>query len=94
MAIANDFSYGLAGSVWTDDPERGLKIARRARVGTFGVNLHVPDIGAPWGRPEGERHGQRVRPGRAAHVPGDEMRVPPGRGRGLARRGRAGAAAR
>ena len=23
--------------------------ARRARVGTFGVNLYVPDIGAPWG---------------------------------------------
>jgi aldehyde dehydrogenase (NAD+) len=35
--------------VWTDDPERGLTIARRARVGTFGVNLYVPDIGAPWG---------------------------------------------
>jgi acyl-CoA reductase-like NAD-dependent aldehyde dehydrogenase len=49
VAIANDSSYGLAGSVWTDDPERGLQIARRARVGTFGVNLYVPDIGAPWG---------------------------------------------
>jgi aldehyde dehydrogenase (NAD+) len=49
VAIANDSSYGLAGSVWTDNPERGLKIARRARVGTFGVNLYVPDIGAPWG---------------------------------------------
>ena len=49
VAIANDSSYGLAGSVWTDDPERGLRIARRARVGTFGVNLYVPDIGAPWG---------------------------------------------
>jgi betaine-aldehyde dehydrogenase len=49
VAIANDSSYGLAGSVWTNDPERGLRIARRARVGTFGVNLYVPDIGAPWG---------------------------------------------
>ncbi|HJY59505.1 MAG TPA: aldehyde dehydrogenase family protein, partial [Streptosporangiaceae bacterium] len=49
VAIANDSSYGLAGSVWTDDPERGLTIARRARVGTFGVNLYVPDLGAPWG---------------------------------------------
>jgi betaine-aldehyde dehydrogenase len=49
VAIANDSSYGLAGSVWTDDPERGMTIARRARVGTFGVNLYVPDIGAPWG---------------------------------------------
>ena len=49
VAIANDSSYGLAGSVWTNDLERGLRIARRARVGTFGVNLYVPDIGAPWG---------------------------------------------
>jgi aldehyde dehydrogenase (NAD+) len=49
VAIANDSSYGLAGSVWTDDPERGLPIARRARVGTFGGNLYVPDIGARWG---------------------------------------------
>lgn len=49
VAIANDSSYGLAGSVWTDDPERGLTIARRARVGTFGINLYVPDLGAPWG---------------------------------------------
>jgi aldehyde dehydrogenase (NAD+) len=49
VAIANDSSYGLAGSVWTDDPERGMTIARQARVGTFGVNLYVPDIGAPWG---------------------------------------------
>ena len=36
VAIANDSSYGLAGSVWTDDLERGLRIARRARVGRSG----------------------------------------------------------
>jgi aldehyde dehydrogenase (NAD+) len=41
--------FGLAASVWTGDPQRGLEIARRARVGTFGINLYVPDIGSPWG---------------------------------------------
>jgi aldehyde dehydrogenase (NAD+) len=49
VALANDSGYGLAGTVWTHDPERGLEIARRARVGTFGVNLYVPDLGSPWG---------------------------------------------
>ncbi len=49
VAIANDSEYGLAGSVWTSDPEHGLEIARRIHVGTFGVNLYVPDLGSPWG---------------------------------------------
>ncbi len=48
VSFAND-GFGLAATVWTRDPQRGLDIARRARVGTFGINLYVPDIGAPWG---------------------------------------------
>ena len=48
LAFAND-GFGLAATVWTGDPQRGLDIARRARVGTFGINLYEPDIGAPWG---------------------------------------------
>ena len=48
LAFAND-GFGLAATVWTGDPRRGLDIARRARVGTFGINLYEPDIGAPWG---------------------------------------------
>jgi acyl-CoA reductase-like NAD-dependent aldehyde dehydrogenase len=38
VAIANDSDYGLAGSVWTADTDRGLAITRRIRTGTFGVN--------------------------------------------------------
>jgi geranial dehydrogenase len=26
-----------------------VDIARRIHVGTFGVNLYVPDLGSPWG---------------------------------------------
>jgi aldehyde dehydrogenase (NAD+) len=48
LSFAND-GFGLAATVWTRDPQRGLEIARRAKVGTVGVNLYVPDIGAPWG---------------------------------------------
>jgi len=48
VAFANN-GFGLAATVWTGDPQRGLDIARRTRVGTFGVNLYEPDIGSPWG---------------------------------------------
>jgi betaine-aldehyde dehydrogenase len=49
VAIANESGPGLAGSVWTADPERGLDLARRIHAGTFGVNVYTPDIGSPWG---------------------------------------------
>ncbi len=48
VGFAND-GFGLAATVWTGDPQRGLDIARRTRVGTFGINLYEPDIGSPWG---------------------------------------------
>jgi acyl-CoA reductase-like NAD-dependent aldehyde dehydrogenase len=48
VALAGDGS-GFAATVWTSDPQRGLDLARRTRVGTFGVNLYAPDLGSPWG---------------------------------------------
>ncbi len=35
---ANDSEFGLNASVWTADPERGRRIARRIRCGTVNVN--------------------------------------------------------
>src|SRR5688572_7824121 len=37
---ANDTRYGLSGSVWTKDLERGADIAARLEVGTAWVNQH------------------------------------------------------
>jgi aldehyde dehydrogenase (NAD+) len=48
--IANDSSYGLCGSVWTDDNDRGLGIARQVRTGTYMLNAPVPiDFATPFG---------------------------------------------
>jgi acyl-CoA reductase-like NAD-dependent aldehyde dehydrogenase len=50
IRIANDSDYGLSGSVWTADTDRGLAVARRIRTGTFGVNQQYPmDPAAPFG---------------------------------------------
>ena len=47
--LANDSRYGLAGSVFTSDHERGLAVARSVRTGTFGINGYAPDPLAPFG---------------------------------------------
>ena len=49
MAIANDSDYGLGGTVWTSDAERGLAVARRIQTGTIGINKYLPDPVAPFG---------------------------------------------
>jgi betaine-aldehyde dehydrogenase len=49
VRLANDSEYGLAGSVWTSDVDRGLEIARRVRAGTYGVNQYTMDFVAPFG---------------------------------------------
>jgi aldehyde dehydrogenase (NAD+) len=49
VRLANDSEYGLAGSVWTSDVDRGLEIARRVRTGTYGVNQYTMDFVAPFG---------------------------------------------
>ena len=38
VARANDSEYGLNGSVWTSDPERGRRVASRMRCGTVNIN--------------------------------------------------------
>lgn len=41
VALANDSPFGLSGSVWTGDAERGVAVAGRIRTGTCAVNSGV-----------------------------------------------------
>jgi aldehyde dehydrogenase (NAD+) len=43
VRIANDSDYGLGGTIWTADPERGVEVARRIRTGSVGINGDLPD---------------------------------------------------
>jgi aldehyde dehydrogenase (NAD+) len=49
VAIANDTIYGLAGSVWSADPDRALRVARRIRAGQVDVNGGRFNYLAPFG---------------------------------------------
>ncbi|MFE0692449.1 aldehyde dehydrogenase [Streptomyces sp. NPDC058869] len=49
VRIADDSPYGLSGSVWTADTERGIDIARRIRTGTYSVNTFSLDMLGPFG---------------------------------------------
>ena len=49
MRIANDSDYGLSGTVWTADVDRGLDVARRVRTGTYTVNNFMMEFSAPFG---------------------------------------------
>ena len=78
-AIANDSNYGLCGSVWTGDPERGLKVARGVRTGTYMLNSPDPHrLLHPLRRLQGVGHGPRVRSRRPRAVPREEVDQPAG----------------
>lgn len=62
IRIANDTDYGLGGSVWTTDPERGKDVARRVRTGTIGINKYLPDPGAPFGGVKASGIGRELGP--------------------------------
>jgi aldehyde dehydrogenase (NAD+) len=62
VAIANDSEYGLGGSVWTSDPERGEQIARRVQTGTIGINHYAIDPAAPFGGVKASGLGRELGP--------------------------------
>ena len=49
VQIANDSEYGLAGAVYSADPDAALEVAQRVRTGTMGINWYAFDPTAPFG---------------------------------------------
>lgn len=49
VRIANDSPYGLSGAVWSSDPDRALKVARKLRTGQVAVNGGGFNVAAPFG---------------------------------------------
>ncbi len=50
VALANDTIFGLAGGVWTSDPERARRVAAGLRTGTVWINDYHPYVPqAEWG---------------------------------------------
>ncbi|KUI27083.1 aldehyde dehydrogenase [Mycobacterium sp. IS-1742] len=61
VAIANDSDYGLAGSVFTADTDRGLAVAGAVRTGTFGVNQgYTMDPYGPFGGVKASGYGREL----------------------------------
>jgi acyl-CoA reductase-like NAD-dependent aldehyde dehydrogenase len=50
IARANDTIYGLAGSIWTTDGARGLRVARALEIGALAINSYTAvRVGTPFG---------------------------------------------
>ncbi len=47
VRLANDSEYGLSATVWTGDPHRGERIARRLEVGAVNVNDALVNVFCP-----------------------------------------------
>ena len=62
VALANDSEFGLAGTVWSADPDRAVEVAREMRTGTVGINDYQLDINAPFGGMKASGIGRELGP--------------------------------
>jgi len=60
VRLANATVYGLAGGVWSGDPERAQRVARRLRTGQVEVNGGVFNPLAPFGGYGQSGHGREL----------------------------------
>jgi aldehyde dehydrogenase (NAD+) len=49
VALANDTDYGLGAGIYTSRVDRALRVARRLRAGTIGVNIYTVMPNVPFG---------------------------------------------
>ena len=60
VRIANDSVYGLAGGVWSSDPEHAKRVARRIRTGQVEINGATFNPLAPFGGYKQSGHGREL----------------------------------
>lgn len=60
VRIANDTVYGLSGAVWSADPERARRVARRLRTGQVEINGGKWNPFAPFGGYKQSGHGREL----------------------------------
>ena len=49
IAVVNASAFGLRGTVWTSDVEKGVEVGRRIRTGTYSVSAMSLDPATPFG---------------------------------------------
>jgi acyl-CoA reductase-like NAD-dependent aldehyde dehydrogenase len=60
VRIANDSIYGLSGGVWSSDPERAQRVARRIRTGMVEINGAAFNALAPFGGVKQSGYGREL----------------------------------
>jgi aldehyde dehydrogenase (NAD+) len=60
IRIANDTIYGLGGGIWSEDPERARRVARRIRTGQIDINGGQFNLMAPFGGFKQSGHGREM----------------------------------
>jgi acyl-CoA reductase-like NAD-dependent aldehyde dehydrogenase len=60
VEIANNSVYGLAGGVWSADPQRALAVARKLRAGQVEINGGAFNPLAPFGGYKQSGHGREL----------------------------------